>query len=242
MPDTWHWLYTHKIPSPLPTRSDGHPTALPPGVPETFTQRLWAGSHIQLHKEVQSDSRITFRCELEPVILKYGRRGPLAFSPIQIRAYDGEHCLLSERRTNVYRRPIDGAVFRQDDTRPPQLDRQPFPVVSRRIHLDEMALLQYSSLLGISNRIHYDYPYATKVEGYPGLVIQGPLIAQLLTHQARDLECVQKFRSISVLAIAPHFLGTPFYVNATRKSAHSISAWASDGRNSISMRVDIELH
>jgi hydroxyacyl-ACP dehydratase HTD2-like protein with hotdog domain len=38
-------------------------------------------------------------------------------------------------------------------------------------------LFRFSALTFNGHRIHYDQPYVTAVEGYPGLVVHGPLIA-----------------------------------------------------------------
>ena len=43
-----------------------------------------------------------------------------------------------------------------------------------------MLLFRYSALTFNGHRIHYDRRYVTEVEGYPGLIVHGPLIATLL--------------------------------------------------------------
>jgi len=51
----------------------------------------------------------------------------------------------------------------------------------RQFKPDNVQLFLYNSALWNAHRIHYDYPYATEVEGYPGLVIAGPLLGDWLT-------------------------------------------------------------
>ena len=51
----------------------------------------------------------------------------------------------------------------------------------RQFEPDNVQLFLYNSALWNAHRIHYDYPYATEVEGYPGLVIAGPLLGDWLT-------------------------------------------------------------
>ena len=46
-------------------------------------------------------------------------------------------------------------------------------------------LFRFSALTFNSHRIHYDRPYATDDENYPGLVVQGPLTAMLLIDLVR---------------------------------------------------------
>jgi 3-methylfumaryl-CoA hydratase len=43
----------------------------------------------------------------------------------------------------------------------------------------------YNASLWNGHRIHFDMPYATEVEGYPGLVVAGPLLGDWL-HQIVD--------------------------------------------------------
>jgi len=45
---------------------------------------------------------------------------------------------------------------------------------------DNVQLFFYNAALWNAHRIHFDYPYATEVEGYPGLVIAGPLMGDWL--------------------------------------------------------------
>ena len=55
------------------------------------------------------------------------------------------------------------------------------PLPERLFKPDNVQLFLYNSALWNAHRIHYDYPYATDVEGYPGLVIAGPLLGDWLT-------------------------------------------------------------
>ncbi len=51
----------------------------------------------------------------------------------------------------------------------------------RQFEPDNVQLFLYNAALWNAHRIHYDYPYATEVEGYPGLVMAGPLLGDWLT-------------------------------------------------------------
>ncbi|KQH70398.1 hypothetical protein UC80_08920, partial [Campylobacter coli] len=48
---------------------------------------------------------------------------------------------------------------------------------SEKMQPDSTLLFRYSALTFNGHKIHYDFPYATQVEGYHGLVIHGPLLA-----------------------------------------------------------------
>jgi hydroxyacyl-ACP dehydratase HTD2-like protein with hotdog domain len=51
----------------------------------------------------------------------------------------------------------------------------------RKYAPDNIQLFFYNAVLWNAHRIHYDLPYATDIEGYPGLVIAGPLLGDWLT-------------------------------------------------------------
>lgn len=51
----------------------------------------------------------------------------------------------------------------------------------REVECDAIQLFQYNAALWNAHRIHFDFPYATQEEGYPGLVIAGPLMGDWLS-------------------------------------------------------------
>ena len=52
---------------------------------------------------------------------------------------------------------------------------------------DTVGQFLYNAALWNAHRIHFDYPYATEVEGYPGLVVAGPLMGDWLS------QCVEEW-------------------------------------------------
>ena len=64
-------------------------------------------------------------------------------------------------------------------------------------------LFRYSALTFNGHRIHYDRSFCTDSEGYPGLVVHGPMQATLLCQFAADLRGSAprrfRFRSLSPL-------------------------------------------
>ncbi|MGI4813534.1 MAG: hypothetical protein ACRYG5_00465 [Janthinobacterium lividum] len=239
---TWHWLFTHETPVGARLALDGHPQARPDGVPADFTQRLWAGSEISLGEPPDPASSLTFRRSTEPARLKSGRSGELAFVPQTLEVLQGERIVVTERRTGVYRRPGARAQERAREAQAPW--RAQAGVISREIRPDEITLFQYSALLGVSHRIHYDLAYTRQVEGYRALVIHGPLIAQLLVQHAlasgATPDATAPLRAVKVQAIAPALLDEPLLLKAAAApSGEGVMAWAEDGNRSIKMRVDL---
>jgi 3-methylfumaryl-CoA hydratase len=76
---------------------------------------------------------------------------------------------------------------------------------SRRITTDPVLLFRYSALTFNGHRIHYDRPYAMNEEGYPGLVVHGPLIATLLIDQLRRVHPSAQVKTFEFKAISPLF-------------------------------------
>jgi len=99
-------------------------------------------------------------------------------------------------------------------------------------------LFRYSALTFNSHRIHYDYPYATQVEAYPGLVVHGPLIATLLVDLVRRERPDATLQSFAFKALHPTFSGQAFTVcGAPAADGKSIDLWAKDHDGYLTMRA-----
>jgi len=95
-------------------------------------------------------------------------------------------------------------------------------------------LFRYSALTFNGHRIHYDRSYATEVEGYPGLVVHGPLIATLMLdglRRARPEAVVTRF---ACRAVKPTFDIGPFSV-CGRVDGNAVRLWAQDADGYLAM-------
>jgi 3-methylfumaryl-CoA hydratase len=93
---------------------------------------------------------------------------------------------------------------------------------------DALFLFRYSALTGNGHRIHYDMPYVTQVEGYPGLIVHGPLQATLLLDLAQA-HCPAGLRlaRFEYRALSPTFGGLPLAVNGQpTDDGRSAQVWA----------------
>ena len=181
LPPLWHWMYFLDIRRRSELGRDGHPAKggfLPP-VP--LPRRMWAGGRLHWHhplllgEEVERESRIVSITE------KSGRTGPLAFVLVRHEFRNAAGLALTEEHDIVYR----GDPQPGDPVPPPKLAPAD-SVWSRETVPNETLLFRYSALTFNGHRIHYDYRYATEVEGYPGLVFHGPLAATLLIDLLRQ--------------------------------------------------------
>ena len=182
LPALWHWLYF----LPLARRSeigpDGHPKRggfLPP---TPLPRRMWAGSQLEFHAPIRVGDTVTRTSTVHDVTEKSGRAGPLVFVKVRHeirRDSDGAHAL-TEFHDIVYREaPKPG------EAAPPPVMAPATSAWQKEWVPDDVLLFRYSALTFNGHRIHYDRRYVTEVEGYPGLIVHGPLLATLLLDVVR---------------------------------------------------------
>lgn len=235
VPPLWHWLYCTPRTRRRELGADGHARLggfLPP-VP--LPLRMWAGGRLQFHRALQLGDEVTRESRIEDVTLKHGRSGPLAFVCVRHELRNAYGVAIVEEHDIVYRE-------RRATTAPAALVPAPHDeAFAREIVPDAVLLFRYSALTFNGHRIHYDYRYARDVEGYPGLVVHGPLIATLL------LDLVQRnlpdavIRRFEFRATRPLFDIHPFSVCARPEGASGLVLWARDHEGWLAMQARAEL-
>jgi 3-methylfumaryl-CoA hydratase len=153
----------------------------------------------------------------------------------QLRCNGATEPALTEYHDIVYRE-----ARQPGDVDPPP---QPAPADaqwSRELTPDEVLLFRYSALTLNGHRIHYDLPYATQVEGYPGLVVHGPLIATLLLDLLRRQMPQAEVAAFRFRALRPTFHGRPMRVNG-RVDGRTVRLWAQDHEGWLTMDATAEL-
>lgn len=178
---------------------DGHPAKggfLPP-VP--LPRRMWASSRLRFHKPLSMGAPIERTSTIADVALKQSASsGPLVFVHVDQEYAQNEETLIQERQTIVYRQP---SVFKQPEAQEPKESAH-----SLNILPDTTLLFRYSALTFNGHRIHYDHKYTTSEEGYPGLVVQGPLMATLLMNLAQANRPSSPLREFEFRGVAPAFV------------------------------------
>lgn len=109
---------------------------------------------------------------------------------------------------------------------------------ARKIVPDDIMLFRYSALTFNGHRIHYDRRYVTQVEGYPGLIVHGPLVATLLlelVHQNAPEKTITRFE---FRAIRPTFDGAPLYLSGKPAGDNHVELWASDHEGYVTMQAE----
>ena len=236
VPPCWHWLYFLPVHRQSEIGPDGHPRRggfLPP-VP--LPRRMWAGSQLTFHATLRVGQQISRTSRIADVRMKEGRTGPLVFVNVdhEIRA-DG-HLAISERHDIVYRdMPAPG------EAAPAGVAAPQGEEWSRRIEPDDVLLFRYSALTFNGHRIHYDRRYVTGVEGYPGLIVHGPLIATLLLDLLRRSLPEAVVRNFSFRAVKPLF-DAPFAVCGRREDAETVKLWARTPEGHLAMEATATLY
>jgi len=180
-----HWCLS---PLAVPARAlgpDGHPAKggfLPP-VP--LPRRMWAGGEVEFRDPLREGDRVTRVSRIADITTKAGRSGPLCFVTVQHELASERGIAIVERQDIVYRPAATAPAPAAASATAP--DARKDAEAEWPVDIDPVLLFRYSALTFNGHRIHYDLPYATGVEFYPGLVIHGPLQATLMLNLATAL-------------------------------------------------------
>jgi 3-methylfumaryl-CoA hydratase len=233
LPPFWHQLYHLPVVHADATGPDGHAKKggfLPP-VP--LPRRMWAGGRLTVEQPLRIGERVEKVSTVKAITPKAGRQGSLVFVLVEHRLIGPEGLAVVEEHDIVYREP---AAAGKPETAVADAPWQ------RRWQPDEVLLFRYSALTYNGHRIHYDHRYATGVEGYPGLVVHGPLIVTLLLDLLRREAPDATLHHLSYRALAPLFVGEPLTVHGTPDAAgERVELWASGPDGRLAMRAQVRL-
>lgn len=218
LPLLHHWLYFWDVRPPAELGVDGHPARggfLPP---VSLPRRMWAGGRLEFLAPLAVGEPVSRVSTILAVDSKSGRSGDLVFVTVRHELSGPGGLAIREEQDIVYRDPpAPGAPAAAGPAAPADADWE------AEILPDPVLLFRYSALTMNGHRIHYDRPYAIGEEGYPGLVVHGPLQASLLADLAvRALgRPVARFR---FRGVSPAFDGVPLKVRAARTEA-GLTLW-----------------
>jgi len=242
LPELWHWLYFLPHARQSDIGLDGHPKRggfIPP-VP--LPRRMWAGSRVQWLKPLYVGDEIERISTIESVTHKVGHSGDLIFVLVKHRILNASGLAMIEEHDIVYRDAPD------PDNKP--IAPIPAPTDAqwtKSITPDDAWLFRYSALTFNGHRIHYDRQYATQIEGYPGLIVHGPLIATLLVDLVRQSIPACTLKSFEFRAIRPTFDIHAFKICGKPDlekdpSGKTISIWAQDHEGWLTMQATAVLN
>jgi 3-methylfumaryl-CoA hydratase len=196
LPPLWHWVYLLDRAPQADLGPDGHPVrGTLPAPPGPGRRRMWAGGRVRTSGALRCGIPATKRTTVLSVTEKDGRSGHLTFVTVGVRVRQDGAVVVEEEQDIVYRDAAPAA------SAPPP--KAPSPIVpvgagEREIEVTPTLLFRFSALTYNAHRIHYDLRYA-RGEGYPGLVVHGPLQALLMAEQARPVGSEYSYRLVAPL-------------------------------------------
>jgi 3-methylfumaryl-CoA hydratase len=231
VPPLGHWLFFLPDARQSEIGPDGHARRggfLPPV--HELPRRMWAGSRISFPGDIRVGDKIVRRSVIKSVTRKEGSSGALVFVTVRHEiGREGDAPAIIDEHDIVYRGLQTPAV----KASPEKAERGQW---WRELVPDAVQLFRYSALTFNGHRIHYDRDYVTREEGYPGLIVHGPLIATLLVDLVRRNAPMARIAEFSFRAVSPLFDGNRMSVNATPPGSDGVvKLWAANADSNLAM-------
>ncbi len=235
LPPLWHWFYFLPRAPQSQLGIDGHPQRggfIPP-IP--YPRRMFAGARIRFHHPLIIGQPARRDGVIRNITQKAGRSGQLAFVTVGYQIYQADQLCIEEEQDIVYREPGLPAPA----PTPVELPPPPAGAWVRVVTPDTRLLFRFSALTFNAHRIHYDRPYAQHEEGYPGLVVHGPLTAMLLLELVRH-HTTRPITGFSFRGQAPLFDLAPFRLVAVPGADRvELEAHGPDGKVALSAVAEL---
>jgi len=244
LPPAWHWAFFNAVEPISALGRDGHPRKggfLPP---TAQPRRMWAGSRLPWHGDLRVGQAVERASTILKCEAKRGRTGDMVLVTVGHQFRAGDALLLDEQHDIVYRDEASDLERRalaelavQARAGGVHYERQ--GEIVREVTVGPVQMFRYSAVTFNGHRIHYDRDYARETEGYPGLVVHGPLIATMLLEflqaQVAPGRRVERFE---FRAIKPTFDIAPFALHAAGPAADgSVSLWSTNNVGAVGMQA-----
>lgn len=233
LPEIWYWLYFLPIVPMSEVGQDGHPKRggfLPP---ITLERRMWASGSLTFYHDLVIGEEIRKTSEIVKISEKEGKAGKLVFVTVKHLIQSAGRIAVQEEQNIVYLHMPKSFVEPKPNPIPDDLDwNEVYPV-------DPVLLFRFSALTFNGHRIHYDWKYATEVEKYPGLVVQGPLQALLLLESAKNHNPGSKPANFDFRAIRPIFAFDELHICGKSNPDGSQDIYTANADGNIGMQATI---
>lgn len=236
LPPLWHWLYFWTAVPRSGLGPDGHP-ALGGFLPPLGTaRRMWAGSRIEFLRPLRIGEQAERVSTIASIEAKQGRSGRLVFVTVRHEISGPDGLAIVDEHDIVYRE-VEGG-----NAAPPPAEPAPIDAAYREeFNADPTLLFRYSALTFNGHRIHYDRDYATGVEGYPGLIVHGPLLATLLVDLAARSCPHHRIEQFEFRARRPVIDTGSFILCGARLDGGAMDLWIADGEGKLAMTATANL-
>jgi 3-methylfumaryl-CoA hydratase len=195
---------------------------------------MFAGGRFQFRRPLRVGETAERVSEIADVTMKQGRTGTLAFCTVRYTVSDRSGPCVVEDWNVVYRE-----AAKAGDTAAPQPPPEGAEF-GRIVRPDPVLLFRFSALTFNGHRIHYDHPYVTKVEGYPGLIVHGPLLVILLLDLIRRVQPQLALADFTYRTFRPVFDTGPFKI-AGKRAGDGLLVWAEDNEGALAMRAEAKI-
>lgn len=215
LPPMWHWLYLLEHPRTAEIGEDGHPADGPLLPPLPGRRRMFAGGRLELTGDIGIGGELHGSSSVTSVVPKSGRSGPMLFVTVRSELTVDGTVVGVEEQDIVYRSEPDPGARRVVE-RPASDGPDPDGEWRVRLSTGPVLLSRFSALTYNGHRIHHDRPYVTEVEGYPDLVIHGPLMALLALELPRRHAPGDRVAAFTYRLVRPAFVPSPVVAAGTR--------------------------
>jgi 3-methylfumaryl-CoA hydratase len=231
LPPLWHWLFFWTVVPRSGLGRDGHPALggfLPP---IGSARRMWAGSRVRWPGRLLLGEQAQRTSSILDVVIKAGRTGRLVFVTVRHELSGPAGLAIVDEHDIVYREDTGaGAPGRAGEQAPAGA------TYSRLIQADTTMLFRYSALTFNGHRIHYDRDYATRVEGYSGLVVHGPLLATLMVDLAVSSRPDRTIAEFEFRGHRPVIDTEEFTVCGAARGDDALDLWVADHQGVLAMK------
>ncbi len=234
----WHWIFFPSTDKASELGDDGHlkrGNFLPP-VP--LPKRMRAGGRINIKEPLLVGDRAKRVSTIRDIVYKEGRRGALVFVTVRLEIMVGSTCRIVEEQDIVYH---DISSSRSKNSPPSSHPVPAEPQWSHTVTPDPVLLFRFSALTFNSHRIHYDRDYAMQEEGYPGLVVQAPLVAIMLLDLLHSNVPASAIANIHFRALQPLFDTASFQLQG-RRDGSDVLLWAVDATGNAALTAEVKLN
>jgi 3-methylfumaryl-CoA hydratase len=223
LPPGWQWMFFNPEARRNELGIDGHPKRGGLLPPIELPRRMWAGSRIHYLRDLPVGAAATRRSRIQKIEQKAGKRGALCFVTVEhtITCKDAK-CIVEEQDIVYREQPTPGL-----NVAPPPQRYDGKAQWSRNFEADTMLLFRYSALTFNAHRIHYDQAYARDEEGYPDLVVHGPLTATLLQQFALEHAGGRRLSRFDFRGVMPLFVNRAFQLEGrAAPDGATLAVWA----------------
>ncbi len=246
LPAGWHWLYFNPMEIHSKLGSDGHPLRGDFLPPVELPRRMWAGSRLKWTRAFSVGSVVEKSSEIIKLTRKSGRSGDMVFVTVSHSYSDVQGPVLTEEHDIVYRgnpsedekaalSELAAKVAQSGFSAERSFERQ--GEHSKAVHADPVMLFRYSAATFNGHRIHYDLDYSRQIEGYPGLVVHGPLIATLLLGFVENqIAPGRSIKSFEFRAHRPTFDFSEFHLHASSTDdKNTLNLWSTNNLGQVGL-------